>query len=409
MKVLLISALYPPFMLGGAENSARNLAEWLVGEGVEVGVIRAADSGETEGAEINDAGVRIYRVRTLHPYAPFRFPSAPSWKKPIYHLQDHFDPRIEAKVGKIFDQFAPDLVNIHMLQGVGYPVLRELSRRNIPVNYVLPDLGLACIRMNMFKGGSDCVRHCTLCRVSRDYKLGLIRKLKRIGFLSPSRSNIETLAKFFPVKEYPNAVIPNPNSYPKPTVARSESAVLRLLYAGRIHESKGVSMLLEAVERLISNGMEVTLQIAGHGPQEAELRARFERELWCDFLGFIPQSELANIMMNVDMLCIPSIWAENSPGVVIQALSVGLPVIGSNRGGIPELVLDGINGRIVHQQTVEDWSEALRKIVTGEELIDAWRANAAANAADFSQDGVGRRVLAWMCSIAEMPLVHDVN
>lgn len=399
MKVLLLSALYPPFMLGGAENSARNLAEWLVTQGVEVAVIRATDAGEAEGVETSATGVRIYRVQTPHLYAPFRFPSASGWKKPIWHLQDHFDPRIGSKVGKILDEFSPDLVNVHLIQGLGYPILRELARRKIPVNYVLPDLGLACIRMSMFKNGTDCTGHCAPCKVSMNYKLGLVRNLDRVGFISPSRANMETLSRYFPVKDYPHTAILNPNAYPVPTVARSESPTLRLLYAGRIHSSKGVDLLLEAVERL-SATYDVSLAIAGKGQQEPELRERYGNAPWCTFLGFISQQQLADAMMASDLLCIPSIWAENSPGVVIQALGLGLPVMGSDRGGIPELVHEGVNGRLVHEATTDGWATAIETVLNDPAELARWRANAADTAADFDQPAIGAKILAWMEKIA---------
>jgi glycosyltransferase involved in cell wall biosynthesis len=402
MKVLLLTALYPPLMLGGAENSARNLADWLAKRGVSVAVVRATDTDEPEGMETSATGVSIYRIRTPHIYAPFRFPQAPAWKKPLWHLQDHLDPRSAAKVGRILEEFAPDLVNVHMIQGIGYPVLRELARRKIPVNYVLPDLGLACIRMNMFKNGEDCARQCTACKLSSRYKLALIRGLSRVGFVSPSRANIETLARFFPVRDYPNAVLLNANAYPLPTVARSTSSTLRLFYAGRIHSTKGVDMLLAAVEDL-AQSRDISLTIAGQGPQEAELRAKYADKPWCNFLGFLSQQDLANIMMQSDLLCIPSIWAENSPGVVIQALGLGLPVLGSDRGGIGELVLDGVNGRLVTVQTVEAWREAIHRVLLGKEPLAEWSDNARAQSDSFGQDALGEKALAWMQDIAGIP------
>ncbi|NPD16316.1 glycosyltransferase family 4 protein [Xinfangfangia sp. D13-10-4-6] len=395
MRLAMISALYPPKMLGGAENSARNLAEWLVRQGVHVSVIRATDQNEPEGDEVNPAGVHVWRVKTTHPYAPFTFPQQPGWKKPLYHLQDHFDARISGRVGRILDQIRPDLVNVHMIQGIGYPVLAELARRNLPVNYVLPDLGLACIRMNMFKNGRDCASHCTACRISRDWKLRLIRKLPRLVFTSPSQSNIDTLSRFFPVKDYPNRAILNPNAYPAPSLPRSESAGLRLLYAGRIHSSKGVDMLLEAVASLAERHP-ISLTIAGSGQQEAELRQRGQDAPWCRFLGFVSQQALADQMMESDLLCIPSIWAENSPGVVIQALGLGLPVLGSNRGGIPELVKDGVNGRLVGGQSARAWADALSAVLADRASLEHWRENALSATGGFSQDGLGREVLAWM-------------
>src|SRR2546430_14190684 len=64
----------------------------------------------------------------------------------------------------------------------------------------------------------------------------------------------------------------------------------------------------------------------------------FGDRAWCRFHGHVAQQQVSNFMQGSDVLCVPSLWQENSPGVVIHALSQGLPVIGSDKGGIPELV-----------------------------------------------------------------------
>ena len=407
MRVLQISSLYPPKMLGGAEVSARNLSELLVDDGHEVLVVRACDRGEEEGEETTVSNVRIVRLKTPHIYPVFRFYEASPLKKPLWHLQDHFDPSLKRKFGSILDEFAPDLVNVHLLQGLGYPLLKEISKRRIPVNYVLPDLGLACIRMNMFKKGKDCLSQCLPCRASARYKLHLIRAQTSISFVSPSRANLETLAHYFPVKDYPNSVILNPNTYPKPNIAHTNSDTLRLLYAGRMHDSKGIDILLEAVEALAGKHP-ITLTLAGQGQQEEDLRARFGGASWCSFLGFISHGELADRMMESDLLCIPSIWAENSPGVVIQALGNGLPVMGSNRGGIPELVRDGHNGSLVTDMTVAGWREALERILVNRDLLSGWRQNAIAETKSFDSAEIGKKMKAWMeASVAGVAPAKD--
>ncbi len=407
MKILIVSSLYPPYMIGGAEQSAWRLAEWLSVNGADVAVVRATDQDEAPGTSVSENGVRIYSVRTAHLYPVFRFPNAPSWQKPLWHLQDHFSSGANAAIGQILDEFRPDIVQIHMLQGIGYPILRELASRKLPVNYVLHDLGLACIRMNMFKKGENCENLCAACKYSSNYKQGLVRDIGNISFISPSQANIDTLNKYFPVKTYPNINLLNPNIYPPATVERQSSATIRLLYAGRIHPSKGVDMLLEAVRPLAAT-FDISLTIAGAGPQEAELRSQFENAPWCRFLGFISQEQLSNEMANSDLLCIPSVWAENSPGVVVHALSVGLPVLGSAKGGIVELVRDGFNGALVNDLTVTGWREAIRQLLEQPETLAAWHANAVATADDFGQDALGAKVLAWL-TLAASGTRDDLN
>ncbi len=402
MRVLQIASLYPPKMLGGAEVSARNLSDLLASAGHDVMVVRAADLDEQEGEESPGPGITVVRLKTPHVYPVFRFYDAGRLKKPLWHVQDHFDQRLRPAFGQILDTFAPDLVNVHLLQGLGYPLLKEVARRRIPVNYVLPDLGLACIRMSMFKNGKDCSGHCAPCALSTRYKLGLIRQQSRVSFVSPSRANLETLSRYFPVKDYPSAVILNPNAYPMPTRRRSKADHVRLLYAGRIHDSKGIAMLLGAVEAL-ARDHRVTLTVAGRGQQEAELRARYGHEPWCNFLGFVSHQQLADQMMDSDLLCIPSIWAENSPGVVIQALGLGLPVMGSDRGGIPELVRDGNNGRLVRDPTQSAWQAALAGVLEQPDMLNSWHATATAEADRFDARTIGRQMLDWMEASAGGP------
>lgn len=395
MRVLQLASLYPPKALGGAEVSARNLSELLASAGHEVMVVRAADLGEAPGIEELAPNIRIAKLVTPHTYPVFRFYDAPTIRKPLWHLQDHFHPGARKAFGSILDEFRPDLVNVHLVQGLGYPLLREIAARRIPVNYVLPDLGLACVRMSMFKNGKDCRRQCASCQLSSRYKLDLLRPQSSVSFVSPSRANMETLARHFPIADYPNAIILNPNTYPRPSADRTESPTLRLLYAGRIHETKGVELLLEAVAMLASDH-DISIAIAGKGQQEEALRARFGGELWCNFLGFLSHAELSDRMMQSDLLCIPSIWAENSPGVVIQALGLGLPVMGSARGGIPELVRHGRNGALVDEATPEAWRDAIKFALENPSQLACWRSTAEAEAARFDPVEIGRELLEWM-------------
>lgn len=395
MKILLISSLYPPLMLGGAEDSARNWAQWLAAAGHDVSVIRTADRGEAPGTVTGDDGVRVHVVATGHVYPAFRFPEAPGWQKPLWHVQDHVGRSANAAVGAILDREQPDIVNIHLVQGLGYAVLSEIAKRRLPVAFTLHDLGLACIRMSMFRNGQECMQQCTACRLSSRYKLRLVREQARIGFVSPSRANLDRLARYFPVFDYPAVAMLNPNAYPAPRVRHEPAPTLRLLFAGKLHETKGVDILMAAVADLATRHA-VSLTVAGKGPLEEELHRLYGAQPWCRFVGFVSQQELADHMAQSDLFCIPSIWAENSPGVVVQALGVGLPVMGSARGGIPELVQDQVNGALLSDTTVDGWRTALEAVLADRAMLARWRDSATAHAADFGQDALARRLLEWM-------------
>lgn len=393
MRILMISSLYPPFVRGGAEICAHNLATWLAGEGHEVSVLTTTpDPAQESWGEIED-GCKIYRVSPPRAYSPFDAGDAPGWKKPLWHLQDLFDPRNVALMDRVLETVQPDFVNIQYIQGLGYNAMTAIGRRGIPTVFTLHDLGLTCVRMSMFVDGKECNGLCTPCRASAGVKMRYLRSMEHLGFISPSTANLQKLQSFQPVGEYPCHRVLNPNEYPRPTVARETAERVRLLYVGRLHSSKGVQVLLEALDGL---GPEpgFTLDILGSGPDEAEWRAQYGDRPWARFAGHVSLQAVADRMENSDILLVPSIWNENSPGVIIQALLQGLPVMGSDKGGIPELVHHGENGLLVEAGDVAAWRSAVAGLVANPAQLAPLRANALAASGRFAKTTLSHEALA---------------
>jgi len=395
MKILSVSALFPPHAHGGAEQSAANLARWLATLGHEMLVLAAsiADQGDViePWREVN-----VIRRNFPRPYPVFDFPVAPQWKKPLWHLQDSLDPRNRGIVGRVLDQVQPDAVLVHYVPGIGYNTLDEISARGLPTVYYLHDLGLACNRMSMFKSGRDCGSPCADCRVGSAHRLRRLARFERLGFCSPSLANLERLKSLLPMSAWPSTVIPNANLYPLPTVARmAGTGVLRLLYVGRLHPQKGVDVALEAVAALAGQHA-LQMRVVGGGQSEAELRARFGGEPWCSFTGHVSPSQVSDEMNNADLLLLPSVWLENAPGVAIQALALGLPIFGSRIGGIPEIVQHDSTGWLLPPGDVTAWTDALRQLLADPGRLLRWRASAAAQAPQYEQEALGRRHLAFI-------------
>ncbi|PCD01733.1 hypothetical protein COC42_16610 [Sphingomonas spermidinifaciens] len=399
MRILLIATLFKPFFEGGAEISAHYFATWLVENGHEVSVLATAPTPADETWGTVEDGYRIYRVSIPRAYTPLEASRAPVWKKPIWHAQDLLDPRNEAVVGRVLDAVKPDVVNIHILQGIGYNALKALGKRNLPVVYTLHDLGLACVKMAMFIDGKECAGQCTTCALSSKVKTGYLRSIERLAFISPSTANFDKLRQFQPIDDYPCHRVLNANRYPLPEQPRVESDVPRLLYVGRLHVSKGVEVVLEALDSL-SERYRFTMDILGAGPDEARWRETYGDRPWLRFHGHVTLEQVAEVMNQSDLLLVPSIWHENSPGVVIQALGLGLPVMGSNKGGIPELVSDGVNGLLVAPGDVAAWRDAIAGVLDAPERLTPLRAEAAAATFEFDRDYLGRKALAVLESVA---------
>jgi glycosyltransferase involved in cell wall biosynthesis len=391
--------MFPPNVAGGGEISAFNLASWLLKQGHEIGVVTAAKSASDVLNGEMVGGMKIWRLHMPRPYPIYQQGrNVSKFLKPLWHLQDHIDPRNASMVAPVLDEFKPEFCNVHYLTGLGHGIMQELGKRDIPVMYVMPDMALSCFRMSMFNNGKTCETQCTGCLVSSRYKRMGIRSVRRIGFCSPSRANLEQNARFQPLRDYPTAHILNANKYPPATIERQNSDRMRFIYVGRTDSSKGVTVLLEAAE-VLSKTRDFTLKVVGAGKEDAELRERFGHYDWLEFTGHVPLQTAINHIASSDMLCIPSIWLENSPGVVIQALGMSVPVLGSNVGGIPELVKDDENGMLVEPGKVEAWIAAMETMLSDPARVARYKNNAANSAQEFDQDYLGAKYLRFMDDI----------
>ena len=112
-----------------------------------------------------------------------------------------------------------------------------------------------------------------------------------------------------------------------------------------------------------------TLSIVGEPRAMAylnELKALTKRlglEERVEFLGHQSQTEVANWMRRASVLVVPSL-SEGFPRVVLEGIAAGVPVVATNVGGIPELIIDGVTGFIVEQQNQRMLAETIVRVVT---------------------------------------------
>jgi len=139
---------------------------------------------------------------------------------------------------------------------------------------------------------------------------------------------------------------------------------LRLLYVGRISREKDLDLLADAYRRLRKEGLPVRLFVVGHGPYSEALAKSLPDAF---FTGYLRGTELATAYASADIFVFPS-TTDTFGNVILEAQASGLPVVVSDSGGPKELVAHKANGLITRSHNVEDFTGAIRTLVTDQTL-----------------------------------------
>jgi glycosyltransferase involved in cell wall biosynthesis len=143
------------------------------------------------------------------------------------------------------------------------------------------------------------------------------------------------------------------NFVPRPQVEITSSGFSDFfLYAGVLEKHKGILDLLELFR---NTKISSKLLIAGNGSLRSHI-AEYVRKNCLEnriiFLGWVEGSMLTRLLSDATALVMPSKWEENNPLIALEALSVGTPVIGSNKGGLPEII-NKVDTKLVFNQLNE--------------------------------------------------------
>ena len=153
-----------------------------------------------------------------------------------------------------------------------------------------------------------------------------------------------------------------------------------VLFVGNIIKRKNVNLILEAKKQ---SNQDFELVVVGDGPLKKDLESKVENENISDvrFLG--SRSDVENIIPGCDVLVLPS-FSESFGLVLIEALACGKPVIGSNVGGISEIITDDV-GLLIDPNDSSTLARAIDKVIGDEEFRQNLASNARKRAIDFSK------------------------
>lgn len=362
MKILLVISI--GHISGGAEKSVALLKSALQAKGHEVRVTASDYRADPAAQNFSDST-----------YPAIDSDSRNFIAKLLYHL---WYPAAYRHMKKELASFQPDVVHFHTMGQLSPSSVFALGSTPGVLTVHGPEeytLGLLkwFLPSRVFTGAIEIKNLTNEGKFHYSYYRFLQRPLYKYAFrkhvkflIAPSKYMAEELANedySVAIKQIYNGIT-LPDSRPLP-------ASKQLLYVGRLEHVKGVDILLKAMTAVIQRVPQARLVVVGDGGSRSDLEVYVKDhglENAVEFKGWIENSQVTKEYEQSVAVVIPSIWPENLPTVCIEALAVGRPVIGSNTGGIPELVQDGKTGHIVEPGNVSELADKIVATLTVDDI-----------------------------------------
>lgn len=204
---------------------------------------------------------------------------------------------------------------------------------------------------------------------------GLLKKLsvyvlKDADMIIAVSKEQKNIASKLGVPENKIRIIPNGVDSKNFSQEVKETNDFRILYVGRLVQEKGLGYLLEAMKSIIDELPDASLTIVGEGIKKADLEKHVQelgiREK-VRFLGAKPHEEIPHYLEDADVFVLPSL-SEGLALVILEAMACGKPIVATNVGGIPDLVVDEETGLLVPPKDSKALAEAIKRILRDDDL-----------------------------------------
>lgn len=363
MRILVLSDFYPPYNSGGHHFQCKAVADGLSKKGHEIFVLTSKC-----GIKRNEDNI----FRSLH----FLIGGYRGIKGICWQIKMAFTGRINFIITKkIIKQTNPEIVYVGYIGTVSVFPIKAVQRLKIPIVYHLGS--------NLFvRYTRDCILEQNLFkRFWRKFFYGFY-SLKEFDFnniitISEAlkKEHIEVGFSESNISVIPRGISSELINNNDREVATFNEKKIRLLYAGRIIEKKGIHIAISSVGYLINSlGVkDIIFDIIGEGSSDyikklKMLISNLKIENKVEFKGKVTHDRLLKLYKDYDFLLFPSIFQEPSGVVLIEAMSQGLPIVATNTGGIPELITHRVNGLLVPPEDSKKMAEAVKRLIDNQFL-----------------------------------------
>lgn len=380
-NIIICSNAYPPNFIGGAEIIAHNQAKALIAKGHNVVVFAGDTYSNKKQYEVyreSFEGIEVYRISL----------NAENFDNNFVNFKNK---QIEKAFLKIVDIYNPDVVHCHNIIGLSLGIIDIAKNIGLKTVITLHDHWGYCYKNTILKDEGKLCDDFTKCEECMKYITGgevqipmKFRKyyfkyiLNKVDvFISPSKYLAESYIKGGIPKEKMNVIWNGIDVEKYKKVVKKPSKKIRFTFVGYFGKHKGVITMLKALTH-VRNKDFIEINLVGEGEEKAEyIHFAKKHDIINNirFWGKVPNSEIQNVYAETDVYFIASIWPENQPVSITEALICGIPVIASNLGGNTELIINKKDGLLFKAGDALDLAEKIDYFIENRNLIDEYGKN----------------------------------
>lgn len=371
MKIMHLSSGLPLSNNSGVPNYVRSLATTQADNGYDVVVVGSKDEHCSE-----------YNFRYIE-YSDF-------YVKP-FTLRENKGIIAYKKIENIIKKEMPDLIHIHMILDIDERLYKILDKYNIKYIVSLHDYSLLCPKIQMFNNNLPCNKvgeNCKECAYFLEQKF-ILKKIadilkvnKQIGkksspkFLKMFEYNkklLENAELLLPVSNRVKEIYESSginNNYKVLHIGNITADQFKKYKAKKSIKNKKIKVLMLGNFSHIKGGDEF-IKLSQHLDDKfefyflgrsSEIEKKKMKENNIINKGEYKQVELHNLLKEYDFGCVLSVWEDNAPQVVMELLNNNIPVIGTQMGGIPDFIKDGINGFLYDPYSKKSFEKMINKL-----------------------------------------------